>query len=184
MSGVRVGLGAAIVLLLAGCVGYPLDGDYRGYPGHGYPPDGGYSGGYGGSNVRCESNDGRTRHCRADTRGGVTLVRQLSNTPCSQGRNWGWDNDGIWVSQGCRADFVTGRGGGHSSGWPIGAGHGRTVRCESKGGRSHRCDVDTRGGVTLVRQLSDTRCVQGRNWGWDRGGIWVDGGCRAEFRVR
>ncbi|HRN62137.1 MAG TPA: DUF3011 domain-containing protein [Luteimonas sp.] len=193
MGGIRTGLAVLAMLLLAGCVGYPSGGYYggypdqgypgQGYPGQGYPQGGGYGGDYGGSNIRCESNDGRTRRCGADTRGGVTLVRQLSKTHCAQGRNWGWDNSGIWVSQGCRAEFVTGRGGGYTPGWPSGPGVGqeRTVRCESNDGRSRRCDVDTRGGVTLTRQLSNTRCTQGRNWGWDDRGIWVSQGCRAEF---
>jgi hypothetical protein len=55
--------------------------------------------------VRCESNDGRRAFCRADTRGGVQLFRQLSDTDCVRNQTWGWDRDGIWVSGGCRADF-------------------------------------------------------------------------------
>ena len=39
------------------------------------------------------------------------------------------------------------------------------------------------GGVQLIRTLSDSACVQGRTWGWDRSGVWVDRGCRAEFSV-
>jgi hypothetical protein len=38
--------------------------------------------------------------------------------------------------------------------------------------------------VELLRQLSGTACVQGQSWGWDAEGVWVDGGCRALFRVR
>ena len=37
--------------------------------------------------------------------------------------------------------------------------------------------------VILVRQLSDSRCVQGQTWGWDARGVWVDRGCRGEFRA-
>jgi len=199
MGMIRMALGAVAMLLLAGCVGYgyPTGGGYDGYnryPDGGRHGSGGYYGGdrggnYGGdygrgTTVRCESNDKRSRRCPADTRGGVMISRQLSRTQCVQGRNWGWDNAGIWVSQGCRAEFVTGRG-GQQSGWPGAGGHGQVVRCESNDRRHRRCNVPVgRGGVNLVRQLSDTRCVQGRNWGWDRSGIWVDGGCRAEFRVR
>ena len=190
MGGTKIALGAAASLLLAGCVSYPGGGYYGGhpdtrpYPGGGYP--GGYGGGYGAvSTVRCESDDHRSRHCRADTRGGVSLSRQLSRTPCVQGRNWGWDDGGVWVSQGCRAEFVTGRGGGRPSGYPGSAGgQGHTLRCESQNNRHRRCEVQVGRGVDLVRQLSDTRCVRGQNWGWDRSGIWVDRGCRAEFRVR
>ncbi len=55
--------------------------------------------------IRCESHDGRTRECAANTRAGVQLVRQLSSTACVQGRTWGYGRNGIWVSRGCRADF-------------------------------------------------------------------------------
>ena len=40
-----------------------------------------YGGGYG-NTIRCESNDGRTRECAMDTRGGVQLVRQISKAAC------------------------------------------------------------------------------------------------------
>ena len=63
--------------------------------------------GSGGQTFRCESNDGRTRECAANTRAGVQLVRQLSNAACIQGRSWGYSRSGIWVSDGCRAEFRT-----------------------------------------------------------------------------
>lgn len=179
------------IVVLAGCVGYGYPGDYghpSGRPDYGYPdyghPDYGYPGGgnYNGGRFRCESRDNRTSHCRADTRGGVRIVRQLSDSPCIQGRSWGYDNSGIWVSRGCRAEFVVGAGGGYYPG--PGQDYGRTVRCESRDNRSRRCNVRVDRGVDLIRQLSDTRCVRGQNWGWDRSGIWVRGGCRAEFSVR
>lgn len=58
-----------------------------------------------------------------------------------------------------------------------------TVRCESDNYDFQRCPADTRGGVELRRQLSDTDCRRGENWGYDRRGIWVDNGCAGEFRV-
>lgn len=188
-KGIAAGFAA---LCVGGCVGYGLPGS--GYPsdGYGYPDAGGYgypdygNPGYGnnyGNNgtVRCESNDKRTRRCNVDTRGGVRITRQLSDTRCIQGRNWGYDNRGIWVSQGCRAEFVLGYGGG---GYGYGSGYGQVLRCESRDNRQRRCNVRVDRGVDLIRQLSDTRCIQRQNWGWDRGGIWVAGGCRGEFRIR
>lgn len=172
---------------LAGCVGYGYPGDYgntqgnQGYPDYGYP--GGDHGNGGGGTFRCESDNERTRHCNADTRGGVRISRQLSDSPCVQGRNWGYDNSGVWVSQGCRAEFVVGAGGGYIPPGP-GNGYGQVLSCESQDKRQRRCNVAVGRGVDIVRQLSSTRCVQGQNWGWDRGGIWVSGGCRAEFRIR
>ena len=121
---------AVTVAGLAGCVGYGYPGsDYgypsdnqgypsggQGYPDYGYPNSGDYGNGGNGGTFRCESDDGRTRHCNADTRGGVRINRQLSDSACIQGRNWGYDNSGVWVSQGCRAEFVVGAGGGYNPG--------------------------------------------------------------------
>jgi len=53
--------------------------------------------------------------------------------------------------------------------------------CASDDGRRNYCGADTRGGVRLARQRSDAPCIAGRTWGFDRRGIWVDRGCRAEF---
>ena len=132
--------------------------------------------------VRCESADGRTRECAADTRGGVQLVRQLSRAACVEGRNWGYGRGGIWVSQGCRAEFATGYGYGRADGaWN--GGNAQVVRCESTSARSRGCPVDARGGVRLIRQLSRSPCIEGNTWGVDRSGIWVSQGCRAEFEV-
>ncbi len=151
-------------------------GDYRGdnYGGN-HGPDR-----YGNDQqVRCESNDGRNRTCPMDTRGGVRLIRQISRTACIEGRTWGINRVGVWVTDGCRADF---RAGGNNYGNNYGIG-GRVFRCESHDGRTRECAANTRAGVQLVRQLSDAACVQGRSWGYSRNGIWVSNGCRAEFRA-
>jgi hypothetical protein len=121
---------------------------------------------------RCESHDNRYQQCASDSRGRARLVRQLSKSPCIEGRTWGSTRGGVWVDRGCRD-----RPG-------YGDGYAQTVRCESIDGRSRECGADVRRGVRLSRQLSDTRCVEGQNWGWDRRGIWVTRGCRAEFEVR
>ena len=57
------------------------------------------------------------------------------------------------------------------------------ITCESISNDRHSCDADTRGGVRLVRQESNSDCVAGRTWGYDDLGIWVSGGCRAVFEV-
>lgn len=148
------------------------------------------------STIRCESNDQRTRECT--TGGGrVVLERQLSNNACIEGRSWGYTRDGIWVAQGCRADFrIVGNDGGYrgdndgrypngNSGGNYGNqgyGNNQVVRCESNDGRNRTCPMDTRGGVQMVRQLSRSACIEGRNWGANRGGVWVTDGCRADFR--
>ncbi len=60
----------------------------------------------------------------------------------------------------------------------------QTVYCESGDMKRHWCSEGIGRRVTLIRQRSDARCVEGRTWGVDRSGIWVDRGCRADFEVR
>jgi len=59
----------------------------------------------------------------------------------------------------------------------------RTLRCSSDNYRYHYCRADTDNRVRLDRQISNTDCRRGDNWGYDRGGVWVDRGCAAEFKV-
>jgi len=129
----------------------------------------------GGTAVTCESRDNRLTRCPASTYGGVRLARQISDSPCIFDRTWGWDTQGIWVNEGCRAEFMAGTSETLSR---------RTIVCESQSNRRNLCPADTRLGLDLVRQLSDAPCVRNQTWGEDRDGIWVDQGCRAEFAVR
>ncbi len=66
--------------------------------------------------VRCESSGGQYQSCPADTRGGVTLSRQLSSQGCWQNDTWGYDRNRIWVTHGCRAEFAVGSQSSGSSG--------------------------------------------------------------------
>jgi hypothetical protein len=74
--------------------------------------------------LTCASYDGRYRYCRADTQNRVQLVRQISNSRCSQSYSWGFDYRGIWVDRGCRAEFVYGKrnNGGNNTGAAVAAG--------------------------------------------------------------
>ncbi len=148
-----------------------------------------YGGNYGygddGQIIRCESNDRRTREC--ETGGGrVMLERQISRNACIEGRSWGYSRNGVWVSDGCRADFrvIDDRGGYYGNqGGGYGQGYGSTIRCESRGGNTERCGINGRGRVQLARQLSRNACIEGRTWGSNRDSVWVSDGCRAEFTV-
>lgn len=68
------------------------------------------SGGYvvdpGNYAVRCESIDGDYNFCPAATGAGVEIVDQYSDRRCTRGRTWGYNEDGVWVDDGCRAEFV------------------------------------------------------------------------------
>lgn len=134
---------------------------------------------FGGDVLRCASQDEQTVRCPADTRGGVRLIRRNSGKPCVEGTSWGADRGGVWVSQGCSADFVLGRGG---SGGDSGTG-ARVIKCESVGGRWNHCAAKTEAGVALAQQLSKQPCLRNQSWGTDDSGVWVSGGCRGEFRL-
>ena len=58
--------------------------------------------------VLCESKPGQRSHCPADTSQGVVLVKSTGEAPCLLGRTWGYDDKGIWVSDGCSGAFVAG----------------------------------------------------------------------------
>jgi hypothetical protein len=54
----------------------------------------------------CQSEGLRRTYCRADTRFGVRLLRQMSRNNCILNRTYGSDAHGVWVSNGCRAEFA------------------------------------------------------------------------------
>jgi hypothetical protein len=130
--------------------------------------------------VNCSSNDGRRNWCDVGPSRDIRIGRQISGTPCVEGDTWGVDRRGLWVDRGCRADFVV--GGGRDQGFP--SSQERIVNCSSNDGRRTWCDVGRSRDISIVRQISGTPCVEGDTWGVDRRGLWVDRGCRGNFRVR
>lgn len=68
---------------------------------------------------------------------------------------------------------------------PVGVQHvaaqTKMLTCGSIGGGYNYCRIDTDNRVRLERKLSISDCVYGSSWGYDKRGIWVDRGCRAEF---
>lgn len=135
-----------------------------------------------GNVIRCESNDGRSRECAVGYARDARLLRQLSRGACVEGETWGVTRRSIWVTGGCRGEFLIDDR-GRDRHWDGNVGGDEYIRCESDDGRWNRCDVHTPGRVEIVRQLSRSPCVRGQSWGTDGRGIWVNGGCRAEFRV-
>ncbi len=139
--------------------------------------------------VRCESQRGRENYCQTDTDRGVRLLRELSRGVCQPGRNYGFDRNGVWVSDGCSAEFEIGWRGGQSQTPGYGWGYDEepeadeTFLCESYSNRYSECEVRAPGGVRLVQQWSRSPCIEGQTWGTSRNGVWVDRGCRAEFAV-
>ena len=163
---------------------YAAQGGYGGYDNAGrgrYADD---------DTVRCESEDGRQRECRLPVRSRLTLVQQISESPCVEGRTWGSNRNGrVWVRGGCRGDFApvgrAGRGYGAPAYGQPAYGGGQTITCESNDRRTNFCGWDARWGhPVLLDQLSADACVEGRNWGFDGRQIWVDRGCRGRFGAR
>src|SRR6478672_3708025 len=62
-----------------------------------------------GNRVSCQSQAGERQHCTADTSAGVALVSSSGAAPCLLGKTWGYDDTGIWVSDGCSGEFVAGQ---------------------------------------------------------------------------
>lgn len=125
--------------------------------------------------VRCESKDMARVHCDMDTEHGVQLVRQLSGTSCIRGSEWDIERDGVWVEQGCRAEFASAR--------VLAAPQmRRVVRCDSNGSKV-ACPVILRGApVRLLRQRSVWPCKEGRSWGTRRNEIWSRVGAMANSK--
>ena len=133
----------------------------------------------GGQTVQCESLDGDFRECRTPFANMPVLVNQLSSSDCVEGQSWGSRGNGsVWVNGGCRGVFGVAGWGGSGGGGAIG---GEAYRCESMEGRLNECRAPQRGRQVLVRQLSDSACIEGQTWCSRDGGVWVQGGCRGEF---
>jgi len=186
---VRDGCGGTFEVQVYGGGGNSGWGGSGGSSGGGNSGGGGWGGSgsnSGGGEIICRSRDGRTERCEAYTENRVRMVQQLSNAPCVQGRTWNYDRNGITVRDGCQARFSYGSGnsGGGGGGWGggnSGGGFAGTIECRSENNRYQRCSVNTQNRVEIVRQLSNTQCYERRNWGYDRGSIWVDNGCSARF---
>jgi len=58
--------------------------------------------------VSCVSKGTERQACPADTRAGIVMLRPTGEAACLLGRNWGYDDQGVWVSEGCGGEFATG----------------------------------------------------------------------------
>jgi Protein of unknown function (DUF3011) len=53
----------------------------------------------------CSSDDMGLHTCRVGPNQGIQFLRQRSDSACVAGRTYGINRDGVWVNNGCRADF-------------------------------------------------------------------------------
>jgi hypothetical protein len=125
-----------------------------------------------GVSVFCEPRRRKLTRCAADTSAGALV--EATEGECALGRSFGFDGDGVWVSDRCAVSFRVG----------IAPPRGRPLRCDwIAGGPRRFCALDTAGGVVLERPLGSAPCVYGVSWGLVEGGVWVDRGCSALFRA-
>jgi hypothetical protein len=116
----------------------------------------------------------------------------MSHAQCVYNENWGSFDGGVWVDNGCRAEFVVRRPPGYGSSGsgnyrPVG-GTLETITCESNDSRYKICQVNNidPSSVHIERKHSSAPCNRGSSWGVSEGenappGIWVNNGCRATF---
>jgi hypothetical protein len=57
------------------------------------------------------------------------------------------------------------------------------ISCDSKKYKFRYCAVRVDEYAELIRQRSKNACRFNKSWGYDRGGVWVKKGCRADFAV-
>ncbi len=135
-----------------------------------------------GREVICESNFGQVKTCSANTRGRVEFVQNLSNTSCDN--RWGYDANGIWVKDGCRARFMTYQDGGVVNQPPVNA-LPITIKCKSRRNNVKICN--TKGpfrDVEFKREISKGKYPCQGNWGVNQQGkLFVTNNCYAEFKV-
>jgi hypothetical protein len=67
--------------------------------------------------ITCSSADVPRQHCAANTSAGVLMARTLGSSACLLGKTWGYDDAGVWVLDGCSAEFIVmGSPGGSAGG--------------------------------------------------------------------
>jgi len=60
--------------------------------------------------LSCSSAPGERQHCPANTASGILLSRSTGPGACLLGRSWGYDDAGVWVQDGCSAEFLVAAG--------------------------------------------------------------------------
>lgn len=57
--------------------------------------------------IVCASKNGKPNRCRTNYAiRRADIDKKYSGSPCTYGRTWGYDQNEVWVTDGCRARFV------------------------------------------------------------------------------
>ncbi len=87
-----------------------------------------------------------------------------------------------WTFSRVKSDIASSlRGSGGNWNPPSGGWKPTSIICSSNDGRYRECRTPFRGRARLQENISNTRCIEGRNWGSRQGLVWVDDGCRGRF---
>jgi len=126
--------------------------------------------------VHCVSGPSGRTYC-----GATHTHYTISGTPdprCVEGKTWGLDDQGVWVMNGCVADFSPVIEDNTST--VTTTSQTQTVTCTSTGdGRTYCSTVPNR--HYLLQKIRAGNCVEGQTWGIDEHGLWVSGGCSGDF---
>ena len=130
--------------------------------------------------ISCEAGRLAPAYCVEMPEIRAELVRQRGDVPCLEGKNWGVNPRGLWLSNGCDADFVVKQ---RTQTGVDALSVRNLVECSSAQGKRNFCQADARGGAELKAVLGHAPCKFGESWDWNEGGVWVDQGCRGVFEV-
>ena len=121
-----------------------------------------------------------TAYCVQAPQVSAELVRRTSDARCVEEKSWGVDERGLWLANGCAADFlmrqrtVTGQDALATR---------QLIECSSPAGQRNFCTADACGGAELRAVLGHAPCKPSESWGSNEGGVWVDHGCHGLFEV-
>jgi hypothetical protein len=132
--------------------------------------------------VHCEPRGAGRTYC--GERGVRYTLHDRRNRNCIQGRTWGSNERGTWVSGRCEADLVRADGRGNRRDDRYRNGMGRVMHCTSTTYGYQRTYCGESGSSYTLGNDRSRRCVEGRTWGTDQRGLWVSGGCDADFMAR
>jgi len=133
--------------------------------------------------VTKECASGSYRYTECSFPGEVVLVElehQLSSARCTLDRTFGFRGNVLWVNAGCRGRFKV----SYIDASPDESTDTINIACSSSRYRYAECA--TPGPIValeVVRRDSGAACTRDRSFGFRGDKIWVNHGCRAEFKV-
>ena len=135
--------------------------------------------------VTCESSNFQQEFCPTAPIARAWLLAQRSRSPCIEGQTWGYQNNGVWVTQGCQGDFGYQVAAGPPPAVAQGGPGSIRIQCESRNYQQQACPTGRQiTAAWVVNQQSSAPCIQGQTWGYQNSDIWVTQGCAAEFGVQ